>query len=401
MGNLASAVDELLALDADALSGPGLAETIIELRRQINRAEAAYLHLLERLDRTGAATADHGSTAAWVRAELHRSPAPASADVHLARDLADAFPATRAALADGSLSPAHARLICSLRKSINAEAIRSAEPHLVEWAAKSTPKELRGVIAHVKHSYGPDKAKADERDDYQARSLHASTTIGGIGVGNWTLHPLGQETVMAALHAASRPVAGDNRSPAQRRADALVTIAELALRSGQLPITGGVKPHLSVIVDLATLTGADGAPGADYGFGATSSTIWAQRMSCDAQIARIVFGPRGDILDSGRATRSFTAAQLRAITARDRHCIWPGCDAPPGWCHAHHRTHWGHGGPSSVTNGALLCGRHHDRVHVNGHQIIRTTSGPYQVNLTPGSDPQVRAKPKRAHPNRN
>jgi hypothetical protein len=246
----------------------------------------------------------------------------------------------------------------------------------------------------VKHTWGRDKTRANEQDDYDNRSLHASTTIHGIGVGNWTLHPLGHETVMTALHAASRPVAGDDRSAAQRRADALITIAELALRSGELPISGGVKPHVSVICTLPTLTDQPGSPAADYAFGATSSSTWAQRLACDAEIARIVFGPAGEILDSGRTTRTFTAAQRRAIIARDRHCIWPGCDAPPGWCDAHHIDHWAHLGPTSVTNGTLLCGRHHDRVHANGHQIIPSQTGRYRVDIRPRTDPNQRHNPR-------
>jgi hypothetical protein len=386
MGNLASAVDELLMLDARSLPGPVLAAHLVELSRQINRARAAYLQALEAFDRTGAAIAEHGSTAAWVRAELHASPSAATRDVHLARDLADWLPATRAAMADGGLSPEHAQVIASLKTAISIDALTAAEPHLVEWAAKSTPKELRGVVAHVRHSYAPTKMVRDEAEDYVARRLDASTTIHGIGVGSFTLHPHGHETVMTAIHAASRPVADDDRSPAQRRADALITIAELALNSGQLPVTGGVKPHVTITTTLDSLAGEPGSPAAEYTFGGVTSSEWARRVSCDAEIARVVFGPRGEILDSGRATRTFTAAQTRAITARDRHCIWPGCDAPPGWCQVHHRRHWADGGTTSVDNAVLLCGRHHDRIHAHGHRIKPTPDGHYTVSLADGSD---------------
>jgi Domain of unknown function (DUF222) len=346
-----------------------------------------YLKQLAVLDRTGAALADYGSTAAWARAVLLLSPARASRDVHLARDLVDGLPLTFAALADGSISLEHAQVIAAIRGVVPDAALVAAEPHLVDAATWKTPTELRTVCVHVVHSCAPDRAARDEQTDYEARSLHASVTIAGMGVGNFVLHPAGMETFTTALHAMSRPVAGDDRSPAQRRADALITMAEHALRSGELPVTGGVKPHVTALVHLDTLTGADAAPTADYGFGATSSGEWARRFSCDAEISRVVFSPRGEILDAGRASRTFTAAQTRAIIARDRHCIWPGCDAPPAWCDCHHCTHWAHGGPSNVENGALLCGRHHDRTHTHGHAIIKTRTGPYQVDPRPGSDP--------------
>ena len=398
MGNLASAVDELLAVDPRELPGTAAMDAVVDLRRQINRLEAAYLAQLEAVDRAGAALTEHASTAGWLRAGCRLSATAAHRDVHLARDLADALPATRAALADGVISPTHAQLIASLRGVISEPALAGAEPHLVAYATESTPKELRAAVTHVRHTYAPDKQQRDEQDDYAARRCHTSTTIAGLGVGDWLLHPAGQETLATALHALSRPHPGDDRTPAQRRADALVTMAELALRAGRLPVTGGVKPHVTVIVRADTLRGQPGAPAADYPFGATTSAEWARRFGCDATVSRIVTGAASEVLDAGRATRTFTAAQTRAIVARDRHCIWPGCDTPPGWCDAHHIHHWADGGATSVDNGALVCGRHHDRVHQHGHAIVKHPTGRYTVNLTPGSDPRWKGPRQRAGP---
>jgi hypothetical protein len=88
----------------------------------------------------------------------------------------------------------------------------------------------------------------------------------------------------------------------------------------------------------------------------------------------------------------------RPEIARDGHCIWPGCDAPPSWCECHHRTHWADGGETSITNGALLCGRHHDRVHLHGHAITPTSTGPYRIDARPGSDPNWKGPRNRAGP---
>jgi hypothetical protein len=133
-------------------------------------------------------------------------------------------------------------------------------------------------------------------------------------------------------------------------------------------------------------------------YGAVISVTWARRFLCDAAVSRIVFDAAGDILDSGRTTRTFTAAQVRAIVARDRNCVWPGCDAPAAWCEAHHRWHWADGGPTSVDNGVLLCGRHHDRVHLFGHAIVKKPDGRYTVDLRPASDPRWQGPRNRAGP---
>ncbi|MFW5471044.1 HNH endonuclease, partial [Knoellia sp. CPCC 206435] len=37
--------------------------------------------------------------------------------------------------------------------------------------------------------------------------------------------------------------------------------------------------------------------------------------------------------------------------------------APASWCDAHHLIHWADGGPSDLSNAALLCPRHHTTVH--------------------------------------
>jgi hypothetical protein len=350
------------------------------------------------LDARAIGAAEHGgSTAAWVRAATGCAPATAGRDVRLARDLV-ALPATTSALADGRLSVEHARLIASLRRDLTPGAVAAAEPHLVAAAAGHDPNALRGWVAHVRHAYAPDRVVLDEQSAYAARELTAATTFRGTGVGAWTLPPGLHETVMTALHAFSAPIAGDDRTAAQRRADALVTMAELALRSGEAPEAGGVKPHVSVLVPLATLEQRAGAPAATFGFGATSSGEWARRMSCDANVSRIITGPRSEILDAGRATRCFTAAQIRAIVARDRHCRWPGCDRPPAWSEAHHIRHWADGGPTSVDNAVLLCGRHHDRVHHHRHAVVIRPDGTRTIDLRPGSATADRTRPSTRPP---
>jgi hypothetical protein len=70
------------------------------------------------------------------------------------------------------------------------------------------------------------------------------------------------QTLLAALDPLARPhSADDDRSGDQRRADALVELARRALEGGQLPQTGGVRPQLSVLVDLDSLLGGDGLRG--------------------------------------------------------------------------------------------------------------------------------------------
>jgi hypothetical protein len=99
------------------------------------------------------------------------------------------------------------------------------------------------------------------------------------------------------------------------------------------------------------------------------------KLACDGELNRYIFGPRSEILDVGRAERTFTEARRSAIIARDRYCRYPGCSAPPAISECHHVKHWGRdGGGTSVANGILLCWFHHGYVHRRGIEIRRRGS---------------------------
>jgi hypothetical protein len=418
VGNLASAVDELLAVDVREAPGAQLSEEIDEIVRQRRRLDAAYVTRVEAIDRRGLVPEEYGGTAAMLRMSYRLSPKQAHRDVHLSRDLVDVLPLTSAAMADGEVSLEHAQVIAGLRRVITDVALGKVEQHLVAIARERNPKDLNQTVAYVKHAYAPDRGVKDEQELHEERSLAMDSTLDGTGVGRWILPPASQETVATAIHAASAPETADTRTADQRRADALVTIAEIALRSGELPVTGGVKPHVTIVVpaqvltepmqprplpddlfpDLAAVEAELRNRVVRTGFGAVLSPTWARRFLCDAAVSRIVMTATSEILDAGRTTRTFTAAQTRAIVARDQHCIWPGCDIPAAWCEAHHIHHWADGGHTSVDNGVLLCGRHHDRVHLYGHAITRTANGQYTVDLRQESDPRWTGPRARAGP---
>src|SRR5205085_3772866 len=101
----------------------------------------------------------------------------------------------------------------------------------------------------------------------------------------------------------------------------------------------------------------------------------AQRLGCHADIARIVFGPAGEVLNLGRTTRQISAAQRRALVLRDRGCVWPGCTRPPVWTEAHHLIWWRHSGTTDLDNLALLCAHHHHRIHEHGWTLTHDHDG--------------------------
>jgi hypothetical protein len=62
----------------------------------------------------------------------------------------------------------------------------------------------------------------------------------------------------------------------------------------------------------------------------------------------------------------------------------PRLHHPATWCDAHHIKHWADGGPTNLTNGALLCNRHHHVVHRDRTTAQITPDGVHW-DTTPGS----------------
>ena len=81
----------------------------------------------------------------------------------------------------------------------------------------------------------------------------------------------------------------------------------------------------------------------------------------------------GRLLEVGARTRTIPPALRRALQHRDQGCRFPGCGLPLG--EGHHVKHWAEGGPTTLSNLALLCRRHHRAVHEEGYQVERQADG--------------------------
>ncbi|MCK6212373.1 HNH endonuclease, partial [Georgenia sp. EYE_87] len=134
---------------------------------------------------------------------------------------------------------------------------------------------------------------------------------------------------------------------------------------------GQVLPEAVIGADLDSAVMGEVAP-ATFEDGSPLSPALLARLACTGAVHRVVFGPDSEVLDVGREQRIFTAAQTRAIIARDKHCQYPDCDAPPGEGEIHHSVWWWEQfGSTSVKLGVLLCWAHHDHVHQHRITIER------------------------------
>jgi hypothetical protein len=95
----------------------------------------------------------------------------------------------------------------------------------------------------------------------------------------------------------------------------------------------------------------------------------ARRMACDAKIIPAVLGGQSQPLDIGRAARTIPGPLRRAVALRDGGCTFPTCDIPPQWCVVHHLVFWADGGPTTLSNSALVCPAHHNTAHHTNWQV--------------------------------
>ena len=145
--------------------------------------------------------------------------------------------------------------------------------------------------------------------------------------------------------ASDTPELVDERWSAQQ-ADALVTIANAYL-SGNAPASGTSENYqVTVHVDQSALANGNGR---------SSLPIESvKRLCCDGDMLAIVEDEQGEPLSVGRKSRAVPTAIKRALRARDRGCVFPGC-RNTRFVDAHHIQHWSAGGETRLDNLMLLC----------------------------------------------
>lgn len=240
---------------------------------------------------------------------------------------------------------------------------------LVESARTLTPRQLATVIDYWRQNTDRQRFDEDAGTMHTHRRLHISTTFSGMVRIDTDLDPESGAIVATAIGSLTEPAArdGDGRSAAQRRSDALTDICRHWLDHSDIPIHGGRRPHLSVVVDYKMLT-ADGSGHCQLDDGTVITADAARRLACDAAISRVITNGPSEILDVGRTTRTIPPAIRRALDIRDACCTWPGCDRPPRLCDVHHIWHWVDGGPTSLANTRLYCRPHHILEHAKADQ---------------------------------
>jgi hypothetical protein len=425
---LRSEVDALVALDLEAVDGYDGPRLHRELRATVDRLSAFTARVLARVEADGRWSAGGARTfGQWMSRTTHASPGQVQRQVVLGRGL-DSLPTAAAALDEGGLSLEHVQALAEAAGSSPARAAALAgtdpahnEAALVRRAGRMPANQFRTELRRWAAEVDSATFEAEHEAAIAKEYLTVARRRDGVALQGFLTHEHGEAVATALRAVAGVPAADDTRSREERQAGALVDGCRLVLDRGLSGAGQSVRPHLLVTVpwdtmqalaeahpapqELATTVGVDaaGALGAAAGTGLSESdrgevariagrTLAGlspaeladgepiphsalARIACDCELTRVVFGPEGEVLDVGRAQRTYTGQIRLGIIARDRSCRFPGCGAPPSLGEVHHVLSWLHLGPTSVENGILLCWHHHAMVHSRGILIARGGAG--------------------------
>ncbi|ORL75396.1 HNH endonuclease signature motif containing protein [Prescottella equi] len=327
-------------------------------------------------------------------------------------EIADAFNA-------GDISAEHAALIgkfCETPpRGMPNEALGSCRKVLLDAASgpAATTTTVRTCISRLERIFESDELPPSE--DTERNEFHASKTLNGRVSVKGDLDAVTGEMLLTALSSLTKPRnpvddPAEKRTPARQRADAFAEILRRYLDSGDAPIEGGERPHLSLHVNASDLARSESAhewtptdEGSDL-FGDKDiarlphtgplSIATARRLACDCHLTPIVMDD-GVPLNLGRTSRTVSKKQRRALIARDHGCAFPGCGTPPAHCEGHHVKHWADGGPTDLDNLVLLCRYHHQLLH-HSHWGVRIGADRHPW-FTPPSTVDPFKKPVPAH----
>jgi Domain of unknown function (DUF222) len=381
--SLADAVTEVASVAVSGLPLGGLQELIAELARCRTRIDGVLSRAVGELHVRGdglvADPAVAGAvcpTPAWLRTVVHVGPAAAGRQIRTAVALRE-LPAVAEAIVDGVLTVEHGRVLARLVGKIEPTALLS-QPQLIEVARRTDPEALAEFVRHQIATWCEPELEADEAAAEQRRFLQLTNTHRGSWKGRFELPDAAMEIVRTVLEPlARRDGLGDDRSAGQRRADALTDVFGVVARCGDLPEAGGFRPTVTYVAPVAWASGEpttvgqfaldlDRHPGEHCATGAWTGPATRAQLAtllCDARISRVVLDDAGQVVSLTSGSEQITAAQRRAVAARDRCCVAKGCTRPPAFCDVHHLRARADGGLSEIGNLVLLCRRHHVMWH--------------------------------------
>jgi hypothetical protein len=363
-------VEEMLRADSRTLADP---EVLADAYRGQAQMEAVVVCATGAFDASRDWEADGArSAAAWLATELHIPKRVARRNVRLGRALRD-LPECEEAWRDGDITGDHVEVIAGARNESTAKAMERDLEMLVGYAKTLRFDVIERLVMYWKLRADPIGADDDEHDRHAGRSVFLDKSFQGMWFGKMTFDPISGEIVDGELSRLEKEMFDADwaeakerlgreptvldlaRTPAQRRADAMV---EMAIRSRTAPADARrPAPLFTVHVGYETMFGP----------------------LCELDQSRIVLAPSALLpwltsayveravwrspkrVEVSERDRFFTGATRRGVELRDRECAHEYCDVPGSRCQCDHIVPYTRGGPTVQENGQMLCPYHNGK----------------------------------------
>ena len=348
------------------------------LQQLRDAVDAAMLSAVASFDASGDGEVLHGaaSTASWLRGAFGLAPGDAAERVRLARGARGLLSSPAEHLREGTITYDHLRSIDRTVRFVPAHQQDEAVAVLTDLATVASVADVRTAGRHLRLVADPDGTLAECEQQFERRYLTLAPLLDGMTAVEGLLDAESAALLNAALEPFLVPTGPEDlRTAAQRRADGLTDIVRTACDHRLLPVVGGERPHLQVLVAGAPdgsltsgwtpagqLTQTPGGKGLLY-------PMSVSRIACDAQILPVLVDGEGIPMSLGRTQRLFSSQQRRLLALRDDGCRFPGCSRPPAYTDAHHVVPWSAGGVTDTDNAVLLCRFHHRLVHEGGWDL--------------------------------
>jgi hypothetical protein len=378
---LARLVDEIeIPIDGDAIA------EALALR---DKLEAAIAQALGDFDEAKLWELDDAhSLTEWLRVRSRCAPVEAARNAKSARRCRR-LPVTAGAWRDGTLSSSQVRAVVANIDDRTAPTFARDEAALVPLMRSLAVRDVvllmeewrERVKGELDDDADPPKPEPDpHREAFLSRTFQSVYALKGV------LDPVGGHVLETALRLAGADELDGERTPARRRADALIEVAQFFLDHHDHPSGSRHRPHVNLLVDIDRLGDHGDVRFVD---GTPVDRVSAASFLCESVVARAM-AAGSTILDYGRSTRAVAPSLFNALLLRDRHCRFPDCTVPGSRCDAHHVVWWEHGGTTALDNLALQCRRHHRVLHKKGMHAKLLPDGTFEV-----TDPNGRTRSTR------
>jgi hypothetical protein len=382
---LLSGLDRVIGVPVDELDEPALEAELGMIETVVRRLDARRCRVVDALAARQARRAaqaaretgrDEHRAAEQARRDTGRrigrnqqwAPWETKRNLEVGRRMRDPGPAQEAFDA-GRLSPRHVKLLADTLACLDGDTREEAERMLLAAAetedATAFGRTCRRLLAELDH----EAAAEAEARRHERRRAALATTEDGMLAFSGQLSGVDAETFATAVDAFRTPDGpGQYRTAEQATADAMVEMAQVALRSGEAPEQHGVRPHVLVTIDHESILAEAGV----------ATTTWMgplpyaeiRRLLADCGVSRLLTDPAGVPVEAGKEIRDIPAGLWRAVLVRDKGCIAEGCQVPPGWCDVMHlEGPYRLGGPLVLEEAALGCRRHHRLFDDHGWRV--------------------------------